>query len=47
MKRLVRFFTNDRLWQMVVALFLAVTLFFTAWSGNTQNNCIQYFHENR
>ena len=37
MKRLVRFFTNDRLWQMVVALFLAVTLFFTAWSGNTQN----------
>ena len=27
MKRLVRFFTNDRLWQMVVALFLAVTLF--------------------
>ena len=22
---------------MVVALFLAVTLFFTAWSGNTQN----------
>ena len=37
MKRLVRFFTNDRLWQMVVAFFLAVTLFFTAWSGNTQN----------
>ena len=37
MKRLVNFFKNDRLWQMLVALFFAVVLFFTAWSGNTQN----------
>jgi len=37
MKRFVNFFKNDRLWQMLVALFFAVVLFFTAWSGNTQN----------
>ena len=38
MKRFVNFFLkNDRLWQMLVALFFAVVLFFTAWSGNTQN----------
>ena len=37
MKRLVNFFKNDRLWQILVALFFAVVLFFTAWSGNSQN----------
>ena len=37
MKRFVNFFKDDRLWQMLVALFFAVVLFFTAWSGNTQN----------
>ena len=37
MKRIVRVLKNDRWWQILVALFFAVTLFVTAWSGNTQN----------
>ena len=37
MKRFVNFFKNDRLWQILVALFFAVVLFFTAWSGTAQN----------
>ena len=37
MKCFVNFFKNDRLWQILVALFFAVVLFFTAWSGNAQN----------
>ena len=37
MKRIVRILKNDRWWQILVALFFAVTLFITAWSGNTQN----------
>ena len=37
MKCFVNFFKKDRLWQILVALFFAVVLFFTAWSGNAQN----------
>ena len=37
MKRLVRFFTNDRLWQMVVALFLA----FPYWKGKYFNKPVK------
>ena len=44
MKCFVNFFKNDRLWQMLVALFFAVVLFFTAWSGNTQNKTIVQVH---
>ena len=33
MKRIVRVLKNDRWWQILVALFFAVTLFVTAWSG--------------
>lgn len=37
MKRIIRVLKNNRWWQILVAVFFAVTLFVTAWSGNTQN----------
>ena len=33
MKRFVNFFKDDRLWQMLVALFFAVVLFFHGMVG--------------
>ena len=38
MRRILTFYRNSRFWQMLVALFFAMTLFFTAWSSNNQQN---------
>lgn len=38
MKRLLTFYKSGRFWQMLIALFFALILFFTAWSSNNLQN---------